>query len=610
MNTDLPNSLFGPLTRIAGTDYQNRLMKGHQRLGELIAERLYEDMEQDENVMKDAIWSGDTPGRWLASMSKYRRLGFSCERLAEVADRCMSYQKPTGTFGYCPSPPPGGQIFGDGRLIRGLAGVYQVEGWDRCLESAQKAAEYLESLLPFGHHESDKAWFALFPEVASAAGLPFIDLFETDGDRRWLDVADTIVRGSKIWRRERKGHYHGLLNSARVLPRLYEHTRDESLLEVADWWVEAGLPSVWINGSVAECAPDNGKDETCTIVDWIMLNYDLWRMTGKDRYQETARFSFSNALLSSQLPNGGFTTYRSVEHGMPGTEAHYCCTESGTELLAIAALAALDAEKEGKEAPFPLLDQRDTEMPVWRSQRDGGRSYLASAQTCYVAHEADNRALTEWVRSRSSLRFEEIRWGNGGPAKWRDMFLVPHLTTKEDGHFDQLIAGTQLVFRAKSPLKGILRLEIQNSPWLSDPASPWCVVLVSADGVLIGESKVEFCKSQAFQIPCAVNTILQIEFMPEDTARQLMVMKLGTMEFEADGSNSFPLLADSPFMNSVRIAPSEGHEDRDEAGLWVFPAKVRMGNESLNTELRMTPCRNLWQERRQPKRHGDYGFLF
>ena len=29
------------------------------------------------------------------------------DRLAEVADRCISYQKPTGTYGYSPSPPPG-----------------------------------------------------------------------------------------------------------------------------------------------------------------------------------------------------------------------------------------------------------------------------------------------------------------------------------------------------------------------------------------------------------------------------------------------------------------------------------------------------------------------
>ena len=191
----MPNTLSDSLSRIAGTDYQNRLVKAHQRLVELIAERLYEDMEQDDKVLSDSIWSGDTPGRWLASMSKYRRLGFSCQRLAEVADRCISYQKPTGTYGYCPSPPPGGQIFGDGRLIRALASVYQVEGWDRCLESAQKSARYLESLLPFGNNESDKAWFAAFPEVASAAGLPFVDLFETDGDRRWLDAAGEIGFG-------------------------------------------------------------------------------------------------------------------------------------------------------------------------------------------------------------------------------------------------------------------------------------------------------------------------------------------------------------------------------------------------------------------------------
>jgi hypothetical protein len=134
--------------------------------------------------------------------------------------------------------------------------------------------------------------------------------------------------------------------------------------------------------------------------------------------------------------------------------------------------------------------------------------------------------------------------------------------------------------------------------------------MVRADDVLIGECKIEFGKSQALQIPCAVNSVLQLEFMPEDTARQLMFMKLGTMEYEVDGGKTFPLLADSPFMKSVRITPSEGHEDRDEPDMWVFPAKVRMGDEVLVTELRMTPCRNLWQERRQPKRHGDYGFFF
>ena len=110
----MPNSLSKSLSRIAGTDYQNRLVKAHQRLCELATERLYEDLEEDELVLPESIWSGDYPGRWLSSIEKFRRLGFSCEKIAEVVDRCIAYQKPSGAYGYCPSPPPAGQIFGDG----------------------------------------------------------------------------------------------------------------------------------------------------------------------------------------------------------------------------------------------------------------------------------------------------------------------------------------------------------------------------------------------------------------------------------------------------------------------------------------------------------------
>ena len=73
---------------------------------------------------------------------------------------------------------------------------------------------------------------------------------------------------------------------------------------------------------------------------------------------------------------------------------------------------------------------------------------------------------------------------------------------------------------------------------------------------------------------------------------------------------TLPLLADSPFRESVRITPTDEHGNQGEDGMWVFPVEVCVGDEALDSELRMVPYRDLWQEQRTPKRHGDYGFFF
>jgi len=134
-------------------------------------------------------------------------------------------------------------------------------------------------------------------------------------------------------------HAHGMLCNQVSLLLLYETTKEAQYLErVEKRWNEL-VEGGYINpagGILEACRATYGRDEGCAITDWLRLNLELARVTGKARYFAMAERTLHNHFLQNQAPTGGFG-HRQVlcdAEGVVGfknriEEATWCCTFHG-----------------------------------------------------------------------------------------------------------------------------------------------------------------------------------------------------------------------------------------------------------------------------------------
>ena len=89
-------------------------------------------------------------------------------------------------------------------------------------------------------------------------------------------------------------------------------------------------------GILEKCRVKYDRDEGCAIADWLRLNLDLARVTGKARYWAMAERTLHNHFLQNQTPKGGFGHRNMLcdKDGVCGfegriEEAVWCCTFHG-----------------------------------------------------------------------------------------------------------------------------------------------------------------------------------------------------------------------------------------------------------------------------------------
>ena len=157
-------------------------------------------------------------------------------------------------------------------------------------------------------------------------------------------------------------HTHSYLCITHGTLDLAVATGEYRYLERAERVFEESLPSVWMTGDIPE---DYGElyeynDETCSVVDWIMLGLKLFRATGQARYLDVVEHAFLNQLLFGQDSGGGFTADRSLDrrHWVDeknwGCVADACCTPHGGWLLGQVARHVITANRDGLSVNLPL----------------------------------------------------------------------------------------------------------------------------------------------------------------------------------------------------------------------------------------------------------------
>jgi DUF1680 family protein len=90
---------------------------------------------------------------------------------------------------------------------------------------------------------------------------------------------------------------------------------------------------MWISGGIPEFLQIPHLNETCSDVDWLRLNLQLWKTTGRQEYFEIAENILLNQLYFDQEDEGGFCFWRGLQ-GHMGATFDACCSHHGARALA------------------------------------------------------------------------------------------------------------------------------------------------------------------------------------------------------------------------------------------------------------------------------------
>ena len=277
-------------------------------------------------------YEGDVSGRLLGAWSYAARLlDQRPVMLDSVAEAVLQYQSAEGYFGKNQQPEGwdmwGRQLWGHGRLLVGLVEYYKLTGDKRFLQSAESLGNYIAGGIPFWPIERlSHQWFTNYTSLLESLMI----LYETSGKEEFLQAAKEIVQYIPPF-----GHYHshGYLISLVGLAKLYQQTGEASYWQkLYDlYWRDLMRFGQRPDGAICEWFPIDDRTETCSIVDWLRLNLQMWQISQDGRYLDEAERTWLNGLNFHQTHNGAFGHASLVSCGYTAkySEAWWCCLEHG-----------------------------------------------------------------------------------------------------------------------------------------------------------------------------------------------------------------------------------------------------------------------------------------
>jgi DUF1680 family protein len=138
----------------------------------------------------------------------------------------------------------------------------------------------------------------------------------------------------KGYRKPLVGHTHCQLLTAKGMIDLNDLFGDAqfmpAVLELRQYFLDNLM---WISGGIPEFLQIPHLNETCSDVDWLRLNLQLWKTTGEQAYFEIAENILLNQLYFDQEEKGGFCFWRGLQ-GHMGATFDACCSHHGARALA------------------------------------------------------------------------------------------------------------------------------------------------------------------------------------------------------------------------------------------------------------------------------------
>jgi uncharacterized protein len=288
-------------------------------------------------------WGADYMGRWIGAMvflSAYRGEDYG---VAQVLQELLDFQEEDGSFGPFSRPHDKQEWFGMGRGLVGLLEYYEVTGEPAALEAAKRLGDYYA-----GHYPEDIDHLDLCECYPS--GLDGIVLLaHITSEQKYLDLAYNVADHSSVsqrcyystgveehgyYRTPMHGHTHCQLLTAKGMIDLNDLFGDSRYMQaVFDLHDFLRNEVMWISGGIPEYVTIPHINETCSDVDWLRVNLQLWKTTGDQKYFELAENILLNQICFDQVDTGAFCFWRGLQ-GFMGSTFDACCSHHGARALA------------------------------------------------------------------------------------------------------------------------------------------------------------------------------------------------------------------------------------------------------------------------------------
>ena len=322
-------------------------------------------------------WNGEHAGKWLYTAARAAHRTGDAQLAAsvrKVADFLVARQEADGYLGTYSSKAPSRftspdvagkrtwDIWVHSYIVIGLLEVHRYFPDGRYLAAARKIGDLCwrtivrdnRDITTMGSHFGLSSTILLEPAV---------ELYRATGDRRYLELAETVVAQFearpelRLVGRSLKGEDPQAMGDGKIYQLLwtfdgllklaeagaspdYRRTADNAWSSVVrnhlnpagGPWGGAGWSYELFNPK--EYFSPYGMVETCSIMSWLHLNRDLLRLTGDASYAEEIEKTAYNSLLAAQHPNGDDWAYFTFPNGS-WTATYYwaCCKSSGSVSL-------------------------------------------------------------------------------------------------------------------------------------------------------------------------------------------------------------------------------------------------------------------------------------
>lgn len=333
-------------------------------------------------------WIGEHVGKWLhaASLlwlsSQDARLQ---EKITRVAKGLIATQGEDGYLGtYVPGKRFGlykdadWDVWSHKYCLIGLLSYYGISGDPNALTACQRAGDLLASVFP-----RDRSILKAGTHVGMAATSilePIVLLYRATGEKKYLDFALYIVGswdepgGPRILSAMLKEKTvlavgnrkaYEMLSNYVGLCELYRATGKPEFLQASRYaWEDVSAKRLYITGgaSAGEHFQPDGRlpndpgsniQEMCVTTTWMQLCWQLFRLTGEEKYAAALEQVVFNEMLAAQKPDGsGYAYFTPLEHqkpfrpDAPRPGDMDCCNSSGARALGLAPtlLGTLDAD--------------------------------------------------------------------------------------------------------------------------------------------------------------------------------------------------------------------------------------------------------------------------